>query len=94
MFGNFAIEMGDQSPALRHAVEARLGAWSGRVAGLLAEAQRNGQLQASLDTEQVGRFLVNAWQGATLRARVIKNRQPIDDFFTTAFGLVLGQDAR
>jgi TetR/AcrR family transcriptional repressor of nem operon len=84
MYGNFANEMGDQSTALRAAVEARLSAWSGAVAGLLAAAQADGRLGASLDTERMGRYLVNAWEGATLRARVTKSAEPINDFFALA----------
>jgi len=89
MFGNFANEMGDQSPALRHAVETRLGAWSDTVAGLLEEAKAARRLGRSIDTERLGRYLINAWEGATLRARVTKTAEPISDFFAVAIDPLL-----
>jgi TetR/AcrR family transcriptional regulator, transcriptional repressor for nem operon len=90
MYGNFANEMGDHSPALRAAVAERLDRWSERVAGLIDEARADGQRVApGADATVLGRFIVNTWQGAMLRARVSKDRGPVDEFFTTIFDTLL-----
>jgi hypothetical protein len=38
----------------------------------------------------LGRFIVNSWEGAVTRCRVVRSDQPIDDFFVTIFGFLLG----
>jgi TetR/AcrR family transcriptional regulator, transcriptional repressor for nem operon len=81
MFGNFGVELSGQSESIRRQVESGLDAWSERVAALLAEAGALGQLHSPLEDETLGRFIVGAWQGAVLRAKVTKTRAPLDDFF-------------
>jgi TetR/AcrR family transcriptional repressor of nem operon len=91
MYGNFANEMGDHSPVLRAAVAERLDRWSERVAGLIEEARAGGRIVApGANAAVLGRFVVNTWQGALLRARVTKDRGPVDEFFTTVFDTLLG----
>jgi hypothetical protein len=41
----------------------------------------DGDLEA-LDDEALARFLVGAWQGAVLRAKVSRDARPLDDFFS------------
>jgi TetR/AcrR family transcriptional repressor of nem operon len=81
LFGNFGAELSGQSELIRGQVESGLDAWSGRVTELLAEARALGQLHSSLDDATLGRFIVGAWQGAVLRAKVTQTRAPLDDFF-------------
>jgi TetR/AcrR family transcriptional repressor of nem operon len=60
------------------------------VADLVAEAQRNGETRADGDAQLLGRFIVNSWEGAVTRCRVDKTDEPLDDFFVTIFGFLLG----
>src|SRR5580698_2754583 len=56
-------------------------ACSAIVTELVAQAQRAGEISHSGDPATVGRFIVNAWEGALTRSRVVRSGQPIDDFF-------------
>ena len=82
MFGNFATELSDHSEPIRAEVQHGLDGWSALVAQDLAEARAAGDLHSALDDEALARFLVGAWQGAVLRAKVSRDAGPLDDFFS------------
>ncbi len=89
MIGNFGADMTDSHPIMREALARALREWCNAVARLLREAQDQGDLATDRDPDVLARFLINSWQGAIIRARIIKSRVPFDDFLTVAFGLVL-----
>ena len=89
MWGNLANEVSDHSTAIRGELAEGLDAWSAIVTELVAAAQRQGEISSSGDPAQIGRFIVNAWEGALTRSRVVRTGQPIDDFFEMVFGSVL-----
>ncbi len=89
MWGNLANEVADHSDAIRGELAEGLDAWSAIVTELVAAAQRNREISAVGDPAQLGRFIVNAWEGALTRSRVVRNGQPMDDFFRMVFGLLL-----
>ncbi|MFB7501475.1 TetR family transcriptional regulator C-terminal domain-containing protein [Streptomyces sp. NPDC056161] len=80
MFGNFGAELANQSDTMRGNVDSRLNLWTSAVTQVLEEAHAAGALTASLTPGQLGQFLVNAWEGAVLRAKVTRSRAPLDDF--------------
>lgn len=82
LFGNFATELSTQSAAIRSQVDAGLDRWTAAVTALLDEARDAGALKSPLGTETLARFLVNAWEGAVLRAKLARARAPLEDFFT------------
>jgi TetR/AcrR family transcriptional regulator, transcriptional repressor for nem operon len=89
MWGNLANEVADHSTAIRGKLAEGLDAWSAVVTKLVAEAQRQGEISSAGDPAQLGRFIVNAWEGALTRSRVVRTSQPIDDFFEMVFGTLL-----
>jgi len=89
MFGNMANELADHSDAVRGQLAVSLEAWSASVAELVAEAQRNKETAAAGDAYLLGRFIVNSWEGAVTRSRVVRNDQPVEDFFVTIFDFLL-----
>ena len=82
LFGDFGNELAAHSDPIRVEVDAGLDAWSDAVTALLREARTAGSLHSPLDDESLGRFVVAAWQGSVLRAKVARDRAPLDDFFT------------
>jgi TetR/AcrR family transcriptional repressor of nem operon len=90
LWGNLANELADHSERVRSQVAGGLDVWSAMVASLVAEAQHNGETTAVGDPQVLGRFIVNSWEGAVTRCRVDKTDQPLDDFFVTIFGFLLG----
>jgi TetR/AcrR family transcriptional repressor of nem operon len=55
----------------------------------LREAQSKGDVDPRHDPGQMARFLVNAWEGATIRLKITRSREPIDDFLNTTFKALL-----
>ncbi len=90
-FGNLAQELGDLSPDLRERLESVLGGLSGFMAKVLAEAVEQGDLPPDLDTEETGSFIVEAWEGAILRMKTVKNGDPLVRCRRMVMERVLGQ---
>ncbi len=62
-------------------MKAGLDLWAALVAAVLKEADAAGTLKSPLEHERLAGFIVNAWEGAALRAKVTRSREPLDDFF-------------
>lgn len=58
------------------------------VTQVLTEARVAGALTTHLSHDQLGLFLVNAWEGSVLRAKVTRSRAPLDAFFDVFDSLV------
>ncbi|MEV6205462.1 TetR family transcriptional regulator C-terminal domain-containing protein [Streptomyces sp. NPDC051771] len=82
LFGNFGAELSNQSDLLRDRVETGLATWTEAVVRVLGEARAAGDLTGPLAPERLGPFLVDAWEGAVLRAQVTRDRAPLDGFFS------------
>ena len=85
MIGNMGEELADHSEPMRGQVRASLGGWAEGIGATLRAARDAGELTTDADLDMLGRFVLDAWEGALLRAKVVKNDQPLDDFFTTVF---------
>jgi TetR/AcrR family transcriptional repressor of nem operon len=89
LFGNFAAEMSDHSPAIRARLAEIFTAWIADIARAVRDAQTTGDLPAGSDPEALAAFLLSAWEGAVLRSRAGKGRDPLDNFLHTAFTKLL-----
>lgn len=89
LIGNMGEELADHSEVVRAQVRASLDGWSASIAQSIRDAQAAGELGADRDPERLGRFILNAFQGALLRAKVEKDAGPLDDFFTVVFDSML-----
>jgi TetR/AcrR family transcriptional repressor of nem operon len=70
MIGNMCTEMPDQSPAVRERLAVVMAAWTRAVESCVREAQADGTLRRDLDARTIAAFLLSAWQGAMMRAKV------------------------
>ncbi|MCE7002667.1 TetR/AcrR family transcriptional regulator [Kibdelosporangium philippinense] len=89
LIGNMAAERADHSDVIRTQVALSLTSWSDGITEEIEQAQAAGEISEKLDARQLGRFVLNAWEGTLLRAKADKNTQPIEDFFTVVFDTVL-----
>jgi TetR/AcrR family transcriptional repressor of nem operon len=89
LIGNFGTEVSDHSEVIRVAVLASLQAWTGLVAGALAEARDAGSVRAGLDPATTARFVVNAWEGTLVDARATRSATAFEPFFDVVFGTLL-----
>jgi TetR/AcrR family transcriptional regulator, transcriptional repressor for nem operon len=59
------------------------------VESVLRDAQAAGEIDPRHDPRQLARFVVNAWEGATIRLKITRDRGPIDDFLNVCFKMLL-----
>ncbi|MFE9610743.1 TetR family transcriptional regulator C-terminal domain-containing protein [Streptomyces sp. NPDC006012] len=81
MFGNFGLELSTHSTAIREEVGGRFDHWESLLASVLDEARAAGTLASEVDSAVLARFLVNAWEGAAMQAKVARSSAPLDGFF-------------
>ena len=89
MLGLFASEMAQEYPRMREELRLVFETWCEAVESVLREAQAAGDIDPRRDPGQLARFVVNAWEGATIRLKITRDRGPIDDFFNVSFKLLL-----
>ena len=89
LMGNFGAEMSSQSKVTRTALKRAFDDWCDAVAEVLQEAKERKEIEVRHDPASLARFLVNSWEGAVMRSKVVRSAAPFEDFFTVAFNSIL-----
>ncbi len=89
LLGNLSVEMATHEGPIRELAGEQLDAWGAAFATVLREAQATGDLDPTLDPGVLGDFLVDAYEGAVARAKLRRDRAPLDAFMATTFGRLL-----
>lgn len=89
LLGNFSAELSDQSPAIRAGLAQVYANWTGMIAAAIADGQYDNSIGQELEADVLASFLLVAWQGATLRARAERKREPLDGFMEVTFRKIL-----
>ncbi len=89
LIGNLSQEMADLNERFRHRLEEVFTGWQNRFAVCLGEAQARGEIAGDLDPEATAEFLLSGWEGALLRAKVMKSPRPLREFLRILFDRVL-----
>ncbi len=84
--GALGQELSGASELFRARIEACFSAIGGRLAVCLEEARLAGDLPLDCDAMQMADVLVNCWEGAALRARLLRNREPLGAVLDFYFG--------
>ena len=87
--GNLTQELGDTNPAFREKLNTALENLIAGVAKQLRQARERGELRRQLDPEATARFIVSAWQGALVRMKAAAGPEPLDNFQTMVFEVLL-----
>lgn len=85
--GALGQELSGASEVFRRKIEGCVGAIADRLAICLEEARASGDLPATTDPAQMADVLVDAWEGAAFRTRLVRNGRPLDavlDFYFAA----------
>ncbi len=85
LIGNLSAELSDQSRLVCDRLSSVFAGWSRAVETCLRDGQCAGQVRADLDAAALAAFLVNAWQGTVLRARVDKDGAAFRHFHDVVF---------
>ena len=89
LIGNLGQELTGQNERFRARIETIFSAWQQRFAACLHEAKQKGQLASEADPAVIAEFILSGWEGAILRAKVMKDSQPLRNFTDTLFATVL-----
>lgn len=89
LLGSLSSEMADSHEAARVEFAKYYRGWSTEIARVIGEAQAAGGISDLIDRQVLGRFVLNAWQGALIRAKVSKDEEAFKDFLTVTFGVIL-----
>jgi TetR/AcrR family transcriptional repressor of nem operon len=89
LLGNFGAELSPHSAVIRKRIGEALDGWSDGIAEVIAEAQKAGDVPRGTPAKELARFVIDAWEGAVLRAKVAKDREPLDLFVEVTFRKVL-----
>lgn len=81
LVGNLGLEVGILPEDYRLRLEAALQGWQTRVRACLADAQREGRVAKNADLDALAAFFWIGWEGAVLRARVVRDGAPLQTFF-------------
>ena len=80
LIGNLGQELGGTHDSLREPLEAVFGDWQARVARCLEAARDAGELAPDADCTALAGFFWIGWEGAILRAKLVRDTAPIDLF--------------
>ena len=92
LIGNLGAELSDQSELVRVGVAKVFARWVEALETCIQEGQREGEIRADCDAAVLASFLINAWEGALLRAKVVKNGTPFEEFNQIVFGKLLASN--
>ena len=80
LIGNLGQELGGTHDSLREPLEAVFRDWQGRVARCLDDAVANADLAPEADTARLAEIFWIGWEGAILRAKLVRDTAPVDLF--------------
>jgi TetR/AcrR family transcriptional repressor of nem operon len=88
LLGGLGQELSGVSEVFRRKVEECFSQIAQRIAGCLEEALRQGDLPKGTDPQRMAELLVNCWEGAALRSRLLRDpapmREMLDFYFRSA----------
>ena len=89
LIGNLGQELADSNERFRSRLDEIFNSWKRSFSACLQEAQIRGELSGEVDPDALACFILSGWEGAILRAKVMKSPQPIRDFIQVLFATVL-----
>jgi len=86
--GTLGQELSGTSEVFRRKIGGCLADISSRLASAIAEAKASGQVPPSVDPREMADVLVDAWEGAALRTRLMRSGRPLDAVLNFYFSAV------
>ncbi len=87
--GNLMQEMSDLSETFRGKISEVYCDMQKGIEQLLEEARVRGDINADTDTPQMAQFIINAWEGAIMHMKLVKDTQPLSVFKKMIFQRIL-----
>ncbi len=89
LLANFSSELADHSGPVRRRLESAFDDWVKKIAGVIKEGQKVGEVDSKLKPEQLAGVLLSAFEGALLRARASGDSAPLKEFVAVSFGRLI-----
>ena len=89
LLGNFSAELANQSAVIRNSLANLFERWTEDLEIAIKDAQAEGAVSSDFKAADIAAFLLDAYEGALLRARVQRDRAPFDRFMKLAFERIL-----
>lgn len=80
LIGNLGQELSQLDDPFRDQIEAVFQDWEIKLSRLLIRAQRDGELADNINCADLASFFWIGWEGAVLRAKLVKNKKPLQIF--------------
>lgn len=87
--GTMSSEIADTHERSRAAFLEVFERWTALIERAIAQAQADGDIVQAAPAATLARFVLNAWQGALVRMKVVKGDQPLRDFNAVVFDVLL-----
>jgi TetR/AcrR family transcriptional repressor of nem operon len=91
LLGNLGQEMADINDMFRDRISTHFDRWTARIALCLDEAVVSGDLSADVDSTMLAGSVLDAYEGALLRMKVVKNTAPVQAFLDVYFNKTLNR---
>jgi TetR/AcrR family transcriptional repressor of nem operon len=85
LVGNFSQEVEALPNDYRAALTEIMKGWQDKIARCLDIAKRDGGIAASANCDALAEFFWIGWEGAVMRARLVRNGTPLDTFIAGFF---------
>ncbi len=85
LLGNLGQEVADINDTFRNRIKSHFDRWTARIALCLDEAVVSGDLSTDVDTTMLAGTLLDAYEGALLRMKVVKSTEPLQAFLDIYF---------
>lgn len=89
MLGGLGQELSGVSPVFQEKIEACLSAIASRIAECMEQAQAKGDLPPGTDPRHMANLVVNCWEGAALRSRLLRDPAPLNSMLDFYFSAVV-----
>lgn len=92
LIGNLGQELAGQNETFRRRLDTVFQGWEKRFERCIEEARQAGDVDEAINPADVASFLLSGWEGAILRAKVVKSTEPMERFVRVFFQQCLGID--
>ena len=89
ILGNMSAELANQSELIRASLVSYYEGWTEALATTIAEAQAAGEIKNTATAGELAAFILDAYEGAVLRARVERSNAPFERFTKLAIQQIL-----
>ena len=93
LIGNISAEVSSVSEATRLNLRKLLAEWTASLAICLEEGQRDGSIRSDVAAAKLASLLLDAWQGALLRAKVERSPTSLNNFIDVLLPKLTGKAA-